>query len=420
MNYERALEYIYSTSWMGSILGLSRMKELMRRLGNPQDQIPSIHIAGTNGKGSTAAMLASILTKSGYRTGLYTSPAIHYFGERMMIDGQPIPESEVARLTDIMREAALGMEQKPTEYELITTLSFLYFASNCDIAVIETGMGGSLDATNVIQNPVVSIITAIGLDHIRELGGTVEAIAEQKAGIIKPNRPVVISEQEDTVLNVIKRIAVEKGAEWNVASCREITALEHSLDSQRFLYQGIEYQLALLGEYQLKNAATALKTVDVLRFQGWNLPVEAVQEGLAGVKWPGRFEIMQKSPVVVLDGAHNPQGAESLKENLCAYFPGKKYVMIIGILADKAYNEVVEDLSKLPSRWIAVTPKSDRALPAAELADTIRSMHPEVSVIEDMEQALAYALESVSPDEIICVFGTLTLIDEVRRFFHKL
>lgn len=418
MNYEQAMEYIYSTSWMGSILGLTRMRELMQRLGNPQDQIPTIHIAGTNGKGSTAAMLAEILTQAGYRTGLYTSPAIHYFGERMMIGGEPIAEEDIARLTERMKEAAEGMEQKPTEYELITALSFLYFAENCEIGIIETGMGGLLDATNVISKPVLSIITPIGKDHIKELGDTIEAIAEQKAGIIKEGAPVVLAEQDEAVTDVIRRIAREKSADLSIAKRDSLTPLTHALTGQDFLYAGERYTLALLGQYQLQNAATTLCAVEQLRHLGWSISTESLKRGLSAVRWPGRFEVLHTAPTVILDGAHNPQGAASLLENLQTYFPGQCITMIVGILADKEYNKVVECFASLPSRWIAVTPHSDRALPANELARSLREYHAEVDVIESVSQALSQTMERVKPDEVICVFGTLTLIDEVRKFFN--
>lgn len=420
MNYDDAMEFIYSTSWMGSILGISRMKTLMEKLGNPQDKVPNIHIAGTNGKGSTAAMLASILTSAGYRTGLYTSPVIHYFGERMMIDTVPMPEADITKLTAKMKEAADTMDEKPTEYELITALSYLYFAEAADIGVIETGLGGTLDATNVIDRPILSIITAIGMDHTKELGNSLDKITEQKAGIIKKGCPVVLSAQGEIVTKGIEAIAKEKEAPLFISEAIAVLPAGHDLDLQHFSYHGELYSLSLLGEYQLENVATVLKAVEVLRTQGIEIPDEAVHKGLQTVRWPGRFEILRKSPTAVLDGAHNPQGAESFVRNVKAYFPGKKLTVIVGILADKEYHTVVEILSQLTARWIAVTPNSDRALEASELAVSLQRYHADVRIIDSVTEALDTAMQDSGPDDVICVLGTLTLIGEVRSYFHLL
>lgn len=418
MNYEQAMEYIYSTSWMGSKLGLERMEELMRRLGSPQDQIPCIHIAGTNGKGSTAAMLASVYTQAGYKTGLYTSPAISYFGERMQIDHRPISKESIARLTAHMKEAASGMAEAPTEYELITALSYLYFADEgVDIAIIETGLGGLLDATNVLKQPAATVITAIGLDHTKELGDTIEAIAAQKAGIIRKNAPVVLYEQDEAVHRVIGSVADAAQAPLSVASSGGFTDIDYSIDRTRFADEnGAVYEIGLLGAHQLKNAALVLKTVEVLQIR-FPVSEKALQEGLRTARWPGRFEVLNRDPIVIVDGAHNPQAARALRMNLQTYFPGQKIRFIVGILADKGYNKMTEELLPLAAEWITVTPDSDRALPAEVLSEWLKSRGQHVRQANSMDDALTLSLEEAASTEILCVFGTLTFIHEVRTFF---
>lgn len=418
MNYEQAMEFLYGTSWMGSKLGLDRMQEQMRRLSDPQKKIPCIHIAGTNGKGSVAAMLASIYREAGYRTGLYTSPAIAYFGERIQLDGVPIPREAVASLSEKMKQATESMDDPPTEYERITALAYLYFAEEeVDIAIIETGLGGLLDATNVIDRPAASVITAIGLDHTQELGFSLEAITEQKAGIIKKHAPVILYEQKGTVEDVIRSRAKELHAPLRIASCASFSQVEFGTDGTRFTHANNVYHLPLLGTHQIRNAAVVLETVDALS-ERFPVTVEQLQKGLSAAVWTGRFEILHKDPVVVLDGAHNPPAVQALKKNLVTYFPDKKITFLVGVLADKGYNKMVEELRPMASAWITVTPDSDRALPGHELAELISAEVP-VRTAERIDDALRDFLENAESSEVLCVFGTLTLIHAVRTFFGQ-
>lgn len=420
MNYEQAMEFIYSTSWMGSKLGLYRMEELMRRLGSPQNRIPCIHIAGTNGKGSTAAMLASVYTEAGYKTGLYTSPAISYFGERMQINGRPIPEEAIASLALRMKKAADKMEDEPTEYELITALAYLYLADEkVDIAIIETGLGGLLDATNVLDAPAAIVLTAIGLDHTKELGERLEDIAAQKAGIIKNDAPVIVYEQDEPVLSVIHNKAAAQHAPVHLASPAGYSDIRYTIEGTHFTDEkNRTLLLPLLGTHQIHNAAVALTTIDALQAR---FPVEeqALASGLAKTRWPGRFELLHTDPIVLLDGAHNPQAARALKKNLTTYFPDRKIRFIVGILADKGYNNMAEELLPIASAWITVTPDSDRALPAHVLTRLLEEHGQSVRESSSLREALSFTLKEADPSEILCVFGTLTIIHEVRSFFDK-
>lgn len=414
MNYQEAMQYIYSTSWMGSVLGLSRMRALTDRLGAPQNRIPHIHIAGTNGKGSTAAVLAQILQDAGYKTGLYTSPAIRSFEERIRIDGQPISQEDIVRLTKTMKQAAATMSSPPTEYELITTLAFLYFYDQkVDFAVTEVGLGGRIDATNVIDNPIVSVITPVALDHTKELGSDLAEVARQKAGIIKEGRPVVTASQSPVVMAEIDRICRERHCRLYHSDRVAVRGVESGPGGQVFTRgTGGTYRLALLGPHQLQNAATAMTAIGVLRDEGHAVPERAVESGLANVRWPGRFEMLRDTPPVVLDGAHNPHGAKALIDALGTVFPGRNVRFIIGVLADKVYNEIIEILSARAAGWICVTPKSERALPAEDLAAAIRSFGEPATIAADVSEALHLAMAQSHPNDVICICGTLSLIDE--------
>ncbi|MCL2238897.1 MAG: Mur ligase family protein, partial [Defluviitaleaceae bacterium] len=295
---EEAMAFIYKTSWKGSQLGLSRMTELMARVGNVQKDMKFVHIAGTNGKGSTAAMLAAVLTEAGYRTGLYTSPVIHTFGERMQVDGVAVTDAELVALAEQMRPHADAMSDSPTEFERITALALLFFhEKNCDIVVLEVGMGGRLDATNVIDAPEIAVITAIGLDHMAELGNTVEKIAGEKAGIIKKNTTVICHPQEASVERVLRAKCAEENAAIAFVARGGVKPLSRSLDGQTFGYGGIKgLTLPLLGAEQLYNAAVAIEVRTALEKKGWSIPEDALRRGLAGTRWPGRFEIMRRAP----------------------------------------------------------------------------------------------------------------------------
>lgn len=323
MTPAEALEFIHSESWLGSKPGLSRTQELLHRCGDPQDRLRFVHVAGTNGKGSVCAMLASVLTAAGYKTGLYISPYIARFSERMSIDGREIPMEELAQITEMIRPHALAMEDSPTEFELVTAIAMEYFArSRCDIVVLEVGLGGRLDSTNVIAAPECAVLTNIGLDHTEILGDTVEMIAAEKAAIIKTGSTAVLYAQKASVMELARETCQSLGVPLRIADFSRLTSVSDTLDGQVFRYRSWEeLNLPLLGAHQLRNAAVVLETVEALRGRGYEIPQAAVREGLAKTRWPARFEIVSRKPYFVVDGGHNPQCAESVARGLQHYFP---------------------------------------------------------------------------------------------------
>ena len=369
MELNEALAFIHATDWKGSRLGLERMRELMHRLGNPQDSLKFIHVAGTNGKGSTSTMLASILTAAGYKTGLYTSPHLVRVNERFRINGADIPDAALCRAAEAVKEAADGMSDAPTEFEILTAMGFRHFAAEkCDAVVLEVGLGGRLDATNVIPSPEAAVITNIGLEHTAILGHTLPEIAREKAGIIKPGTTAVTYPVNAAVDAVYREICAERGAVWRGAAFDTLQERAHSLAGQRFDYKDEkDLTLHLLGEHQLRNAALAIETVSVLREKGWNIPESALREGLSAARWEARFELLRADPPVIADGAHNPQCVEALAHSLDVYLPGRKVVFLLGVLADKDYETMLARLLPYGKEFICLTPDSPRALGADEL-----------------------------------------------------
>ena len=310
MNYESALEYIHAVQWAGHKPGLSRTRTLLAALGDPHKKLRFVHVAGTNGKGSTAAMLASCLQAAGYRVGLYTSPFINRFNERIQVNGEQIPDDALVRLVERVRPAADAMADVPTEFEIITALGMLWFAEEkCDIVVLEVGLGGTLDSTNVIDPPECAVITALGMDHVKELGPTIADIAAAKAGIIKPGSPVVSYGGVPEADAVIARVAKEQNAPLTVVDLSRLKVEGGDLDAVTFDFDGLDgVRLPLIGSYQPKNAALAITALRVLRGRGWNIPDSAIRTGLERVSWPGRFELLRHSPAFPVDGSHNAHG----------------------------------------------------------------------------------------------------------------
>ena len=418
MNYQEALNYINGTRWMGSKPGLSRTEELLERLGRPQDKLKFVHIAGTNGKGSCAAMLASILRCAGYRTGLYTSPYLFRFNERMQLNGRPIEDETLAEIVTEIRPHADAMADHPTEFELMTAAALLWYARvGADVVVLEVGLGGRLDATNVIGAPEAAVIMNIGLDHTEILGDTLEQIAAEKAGIFKPGCDAVAYQQGESVLAVLERKARETGCALHVADFSRLQPEFDSLEGQSFLYKDEPYALALLGDHQLRNAAVALETVEVLRRRGWRLPREAVEHGLYAASWPARFELVSQEPPFIVDGGHNPQCAESVRANLLRYFPDKRRVLLVGVLADKDYPALFEILNEAADAWVCVTPESERALPAEELAAYLRRFGKPVAVCASIPEGVETAREQAGEDGMACSVGSLYMAGAVRACF---
>ena len=418
MNIQQALSYIDGTRWFGSRPGLERTEELLDKLGRPQDGLKFVHIAGTNGKGSCAAMLASIFRAAGYRTGLYTSPYLFRFHERMQVNGEPIGDEDLAELVTRIQPLADGMTDHPTEFELITAAALLWFArQRCDIVVLEVGLGGRLDATNVIGAPEAAVIMNIGLDHTQILGDTLEKIAAEKAGIFKPGCDAVCYQLPESVYAVLERKARETGCSLRSADFSQLQPEFDSLEGQSFLYKGEPYALSLLGEHQLRNAAVVLETVEVLRRRGWKLDRETVEHGLYATVWPARFELVSEEPPFIVDGGHNPQCAESVRDNLLRYFPDRRRVLLVGVLGDKDYPALFEILNQAADEWVCVTPNSERALPAGDLAAYLERYGKPVTVCASIPEGVDAAREKAGEDGMACAVGSLYMAGAVRACF---
>ena len=418
MDYNETLEYVAGARWFGAKPGLGRIKELLNRLGNPHTGLKFIHIAGTNGKGSCAAMTASVLQAAGYRTGLFTSPYLYRFNERMRVNGQEIDDAVLAELASAVMPQAEAMDEHPTEFELILAIAMLYFKrENCDVTVLETGLGGRFDATNVIDAPEASVIMNIGLDHTAVLGDTVEKIAFEKAGIIKPKCPCVLYEQsEGSVTDIIRKKCAETGSELRIADFSQLKSEFDSLEGQSFSYKGLSYALPLLGANQLRNAAVVLELAELLRERGWTLEQSDVEHGLYAVSWPARFELACEEPLFVIDGGHNPQCAQTVKDSLLHYFPDKRRVLLIGVLRDKDYAALTDILDQAADEYIATAPDSPRALSAGELAKHLEKYGKSVSAYENIGEAVNAAKEKAGEDGVACAVGSLYLAGSVRYY----
>jgi len=424
MNYEEAVAFLDSPKYNMIRPGLDPMIHLMDLLGNPQDSLHIIHIAGTNGKGSTAAYISQILQCAGYKTGLYTSPYIERFTERIRCDDREISPQSLARLTTRVYEAVQRMAARkqllPTAFELITAVAFLYYAEeHADFVVLETGLGGRLDATNIIPCPVLSVITAIDMDHMNLLGDTLAAIAGEKAGIIKTDGHVVSYEQRPEAAQVIQRRCQEQQASLDMVDLSRICIKKQTLKGQDFSYGTDDtYHVSLLGTYQVYNAATALTAARCLQRMGYAVSDQAVSEGLAKTRWPGRLERVGKNPLIFIDGAHNPHGVRALRQSLEQLFPQQKYTFIMGVLADKDYLSMIEIMRPLMRRVLTVTPASERALSGEKLAVLLRKNGVDARSLSSIAEAVDYCRKEFR-EEVICAFGSLYYIGQVRAYCLK-
>jgi len=425
MTYEQALSYIGTVSARGSKPGLERITALMNGLGNVQDKLKFVHIAGTNGKGSTSCMLSSILQQAGYKTGLFISPFIIRFNERMQINGRHIPDDTLTEIVERVSVVADAMEDAPTEFELITAAAFVWFAEeNCDIVVLETGLGGRLDATNIIKKNECAVITNIGLDHTDYLGNTVEEISYEKACIIKEGCPVVCYPGQWEAKEVIGKYAFthfDTPCRYFQPVFETIESLSADFTGQRFKlsYAPEEYRINLLGAHQLRNAALVLETVKVLRIQGWEIPEAAVTDGLAAAKWPARFELLCEDPVVFVDGAHNMQGVESLQKAVQDYLPERRVVCLTGVLADKDWQEMMGVLRSFAAEFVTVTPDSPRALTNTALAEYLQEQGCMAKAAENVHEGMDLALARAKvSDSVVVACGSLYMASEIREYFH--
>ena len=365
-------------------------------------------------------MLSSILEEAGYHVGLYTSPFINRFNERMQIDHQCIPDDELAELTEYIRPFADGMEDSPTEFELITALAMVYFARHkCDIVVLEVGMGGELDSTNIIDVPEAAVIMAMGLDHVKELGPTMADIARAKAGIIKEGGDVVIYGGNPEADPVFEEVCAQRSAKLHKADFSAILPGPFGLDGQSFSYGAWkDLQIPLVGVYQMRNAAVVLETVQVLRGKGWHISDAAVASGLKNTRWPARFEVLRRDPVFIVDGGHNPHGIRATAESLQRLFPGKKFTFVTGVMADKDVESILGLIVPLADQFFTVRPDNPRAMSAEELADRIRAMGAKATPCESVAAGVARAVEAEGKDGVACALGSLYMSGDVRACFQ--
>ena len=416
MNYDQALAYIHAVHWQGHKPGLDRIRTLLEALGNPHQKLQFVHIAGTNGKGSTAAMVDSCLRAAGYKVGMFTSPFINRFNERIQVNGVPIPDQDLVQLVEQVQPAAQAMEDVPTEFELITALGMLYFVQqNCDIVVLEVGLGGALDSTNIIPPPACAVITALGMDHVKELGPTLADIAAAKAGIIKPGSPVVSYGGEPEADKVIADTARAQGAPLTVVDFSRLQLRSASLDGLVFDFDGLEgLTLPFLASYQARNAAVAITALRALCGRGWNISDQAIRQGLAQVRWPGRFELLRRDPPFLLDGSHNAHGMRATVASLRERFPGEKFVFLISIMADKDWDKMLQLLLPLAKCFVTVTAPSPRAIPAPDLAAQIRAMGGAAEPADTIPAGVARA-DALAAGGPVAALGTLYFSGDVRR-----
>ena len=478
MDWNEAIALLHGANWKHTKIGLERMRDFMHALGDPQEKLRYVHIAGTNGKGSACVMTQSILTAAGFRTGLYISPHLDQFNERLSIDGQMISDADLRRLAARVRAAAETLGEEPTDFEMITAMAFCWFEEqHCALVVLEVGMGGRLDATNVISSPEVCAIMHIGLDHTEFLGDTVEQVAAEKAGILKPGADCVLYHQLPGVMDVVQQRFAEvnsdaaaradaatnaaasalnadtadsccasdaaattdstfdithsnhAGASTKSAVARLVitdptafTARARTIDGQVFDYRARRHlRIQLLGNYQMENAMAVLDIIDCLIRRGWGISEDAIRAGLAQATWPGRFEVLSREPLLIVDGAHNPNGVEALVDTIRAYFPDQKINFVMGVMKDKDYHTMLRLIAPYAARFITELPDAHRALRPEQLKSEIRAYFDgPVETADSVTAAVERAMEIAEGTESITIcFGSLYQVADIRRFFRK-
>lgn len=483
MDWNEAIALLHGANWKHTKIGLERMRDFMHALGDPQEKLRYVHIAGTNGKGSACVMTQSILTAAGFRTGLYISPHLDQFNERLSIDGQMISDADLRRLAARVRAAAETLGEEPTDFEMITAMAFCWFEEqHCALVVLEVGMGGRLDATNVISHPEVCAIMHIGLDHTEFLGDTVEQVAAEKAGILKPGADCVLYHQLAGVMDVVQqrfadvnpdaagttdaaasalnadtvdsrcasgaagttdgafdmarsngddantktagynRTSASAAARLVITDPTAFTARARTIDGQVFDYRARRHlRIQLLGNYQMENAMAVLDIIDCLIRRGWGITENAIRAGLAQATWPGRFEVLSREPLLIVDGAHNPNGVEALVDTIRAYFPDQKINFVMGVMKDKDYHTMLRLIAPYAARFITELPDAHRALRPDELKSEIRAYFDgPVETADSVTAAVQRAMElAEGSDAITICFGSLYQVADIRRFFRK-
>ncbi len=420
MNYQEALEYVGSLSVRGIVPGLESIRELCARLGDPQKEVKWIHVAGTNGKGSVLAYVSTILTKAGYKVGRYVSPTIRDYRERIQVDGKMISKKALSEGMGRVKEAcdamvADGLPQ-PTPFEVETALAFCHFRDKkCQLGVLEVGMGGLLDATNLIEGTLVEIITSIGMDHVKFLGNTLEEIAAQKAGIIKPGSTVVCMDQKPEVLAVVEQKAEAVGAKFVCSRASRASKIRYGLEKQSFQYGNYgKLEISLAGQFQIANAVLAVDACREISEKGFLVSDEAIKQGLLETRWDGRLTVVKKKPLFLIDGAHNEDAAEKLAKSIEFYFTNRRIIYIMGVLRDKDYGRIIELTHSFADQIITITPPDNpRALTALELAQEIAKVHPGVTAAGSLEEAVEMAELLAGKDDVILAFGSLSYLGKL-------
>jgi len=422
MNYQQIQEFLFTRRAKGMKLGLEHIRDLLNQLGNPENTFPSIHIAGTNGKGSTAAILESILRAAGLKSGLYTSPHLVDMRERIQIRGECISEKSV--IEQIIATKLLLDATGVSFFEILTALAFLHFQGNVDVAVLETGLGGRLDATNFVT-PILSIITDIGLDHTRILGKTLENVAGEKAGIMKAGVICLSGAKNKKVQNFLRDYAKKNGTPFQLVQNQVEISNIHCTDQGSWFdikTKNLEYKklyLELLGEHQIHNATLAIQAVEILREQKWDISEQAIREGLANVSWPARLELIQDKPKILLDSAHNPLGMQKLMQALQTLFTWKRLILIFGVLADKDYKKMFKAIAPLADEIILTKPLSDRALEPDALLEHPMSRKKNSTVLPNIGKALDAARERAGKEDLICAAGSIYFVGEILRILKN-
>ena len=431
MKYEDAITYIEECNKLGSVPGLDSIRALTAALNNPQDELKIIHVAGTNGKGSVSSFIGTALQCSGYKVGRYISPTIYTYRERFQINGRMIGKKELGEEMEVIKEAcdALVLEGKPhpTSFEIETALAFHYFRKKkCDLVVLETGMGGTLDATNIIKNPLLCVLTSISMDHMQYLGDSLAEIAENKCGIIKEGCTVVSTTQSEEAERVVKDVCADRNAKLIFADASMAAYIElgkkgsPSLEKQAFLLDGQRYEIALLGRYQIENAVIAVKALQELQAMGWKITDDTIKKGLLATQWKGRFSLLASKPYFVVDGAHNADAAKKLVRSIQFYFTNRKIVYIMGMFRDKEYEKVIQLTAPLASQIITVaTPGNPRALPAVELAHAVREVNPNVTCADSLEEAVEMSYLFADKESVIIGFGSLSFLGELMNIVEN-
>ena len=424
-----AIDKIHEFERFGSVLGLERMNIILDKLGNPQDELMVIHVAGTNGKGSVCKYIYEVLEAAGYRTGLYTSPFLEVFNERIELDGKYISDEDLQTYTDRVLEKSREMVEEghdsPTEFEVVTAIALLYFKEQkCDYVILEVGLGGRGDSTNVVKSPLCSVITSISLDHTDRLGDTIAKIAFEKAGIIKEGCPVVISTDKKDARDVFVEKARGCRSEIYDAMAVKAEIVRSTLEGCVFnaeimerKYENIEISMG--GEYQVRNAVEALYALTLMNTQG-KISVSGadIAAGMKKAKQIGRFEVMARDPFVIIDGAHNPDGSKGLADTIRQDFPGKRILMVVGILADKDVDVVLDNFCSVTDEFVATEPGNPRKLPASELAEKIYAKRAKCFIMKTPREAVEYAMSRRGDFDLILFAGSLYLIGEVRRLLR--